>query len=165
LKPKLDFKKLFNKKGAGFVALGIVAGLILLLMPTGNAKNTPSEPKTHSTAEEYCTHLETKTEGIISRITGVKDCCVFITLEKGYRYVYATDQHVYDRSDGKDTDKTIVLAGNGNGEDPILVEETMPSVAGVAVVCPRADYQTQYKIVELLSALFNIPSNRISVQA
>lgn len=165
MKPKIDFKKIFNKKGAGFVVLGIVAGLILLLMPTGGTTAATEPAQNSTTAENYCASLELKTQKAINNLPGVKNCTVFITLEKGYRYVYATDQHVSDRSDGKDTDKTIVLAGNGNGESPILIEETMPVVAGVAVVCPNADYQTQYKIVELLCALYNIPSNRISVQA
>ncbi len=164
MKLSFDIKKLLKAKGAGFVLLGVTAGMLLLLMPQKDSKTQDIEPKILFTSQEYCSQLEQKTETLIKDLPDVKDCTVFITLEKGYSYIYATDQHVNQQGDSKETDKTVVLAADGNGESPILIQETMPKVAGVAVVCPRADYQTQYKIVELICALYNIPSNRISVQ-
>ncbi len=157
-------KKLFSTKGFGFVAIGITAGLLLMIMPSGETETEKAESEAVISSAEYCAMLESKAEELIKSLPEVEDCSVFITLESGYRYIYATDQHVRETSDSKETDKTIVLAGNGNGESPVLIEETMPSVAGVAVVCGNADYRTQYRIIELMCALFDIESNRISVQ-
>lgn len=157
-------KRLFGKKGFGFVIVGLVAGILLLIMPTAESKNEAVEANAVLTSSEYCALLERKAETLISGLNGVDECSVFITLERGYRYIYATDQHVREESGSKETDKTIVLAGNGNSEEAVLIEETMPSVSGVAVVCRGASYETQYRIIDLMCALFDISSNRISVQ-
>ncbi len=116
------------------------------------------------TSAEYCALLEQKAVKLIESLPEVDECSVFITLDSGYQYVYATDQHVREDGDTKETDKTIVLADGEKGEDPILIQETMPKIAGVAVVCGGASYETQYRIIELMCALFDIKSNRISVQ-
>ncbi len=162
---KEKIKKLSNTKGFGLIVIGICAGLILLLIPDSSQNNeSVSNPKTDS-GLDYCVFLEEKAEALIKELPEVEDCAVFITLESGYQYIYATDQHVKESENGKETDKTIVLAGNGSGEAPILIKETMPKIAGVAIVCGGASYETQYRIVELMCALFDIESHRISVQA
>lgn len=159
-------KKLFSKKGVGFIAIAILSGLLLLILPeNGGDNNAESQGNTVYTSADYCALLESKAERLICELPEIDSCTVFITLDCGYKYVYATDQHVREESDFKETEKNIVLAGNGNGEAPILISETMPQVAGVAVVCEDATYETQYRIIELMCALFDIKSNRISVQA
>jgi stage III sporulation protein AG len=161
-----SLKKLLGKRGMGFAALGLVIGIILLLMPAGdNNVAETSENGGLMSSGVYVALLEEKAVGLIKEIDGVDDCKVFITLERGFRYVYATDQHVREDNSAKETDKTIVLANKDGGESPILIEETMPAVAGVAVVCKGASYETQYRIIELMCALFDIKSNRITVQS
>ncbi len=157
-------KKLSGKKGFVFVVMGLLAGIVLLLLPQPEPESEVISGNTVLSSYEYCTLLEQKAVNLIRELPDVDDCSVFITLERGYRYVYATDQHVREESGLKETDKTIVLAGSGNGEEPVLIEETMPSISGVAVVCGGASYETQYRIIELMCALFNVSSNRISVQ-
>ena len=156
-------KNLFGKKGNVFIILGLLAGIFLLVLPSSNEEATVTVAE-KMTSDQYCIMLEEKATNLICQLPEVDSCAVFVTLERGYRYVYATDQHVREESDSKETEKTIVLAGNGNGESAILIEETMPVVAGVAVVCKGASYETQYRIIELMCALFDINSNRISVQ-
>ena len=157
-------KNVLGKKGFGFVIIGLVAGIILLILPGSEPEKEFVVSNDVLTSAEYCALLEQKAVNLIQELSEVDNCAVFVTLERGYRYVYATDQHVREESSLKETEKTIVLAGNGNGEEPILIEETMPLVAGVAVVCKGASYETQYRIIELMCALFDIESNRISVQ-
>ncbi len=158
------FKRISGTKYFGIIAIGLIAGIILMIMPSSSNEPSDSKSETSITSEEYCKRLEEKAETLIKELKGVDECEVFITLKSGYRYIYATDQHVREQSGGKDTDKTVVLADNGNGESPLLIEETMPEVAGVAIVCRGAGYETQYRIIELICALFDIESNRISVQ-
>lgn len=158
------FGSLSGKKGFGFVALGLIAGILLLVLPNADAAVDEDIGITQTLSSEYVASLEEKAKKLILSLPNVKSCEVFITLESGYSFVYATDQRVNETEHGKETEKNIVLAGNGNGEAPILIKESMPAVAGVAVVCAGADYQTQYRIIELMCALFDIKSNRISVQ-
>lgn len=157
-------KSSLGNKGFVIVIVGVLAGLMLLLIPTEESTNRESVNSESTPSVEYCEMLENKAEALIKELPEVDGCRVFLTLESGYRYIYATDQHVREGEKTKETDKTIVLAGNGNGESPILIEESMPKIAGVAVVCPKASYETQYRIVELMCALFDIDSHRISVQ-
>lgn len=158
-------KSLGGKKGVVLFLIMFGAGLILLLAPETKSE-TSGEPQSGViSSEEYCALLEKKAESLINELSGVKDCRVFITLESGYQYIYATDQHIREESSGKQTDKTIVLANGEKGENAILLLETMPKVSGIAVVCSGASYETQYRIIELLCALFDIKSNRISVQS
>ena len=158
-------KKLASVKGFGLIVLGITAGFALMLFPSESENAPIQESQTAITGTDYCALLESKAQKLICGLPEVEECSVFITLDTGYQFIYATDQHIRESGDAKETDKTIVLAGNGNGESPILVRETLPTVAGVAVVCNGASYETQYQIIELLCALFDIKSNRISVQA
>ena len=157
-------KSLFGKKGFGFVAMGLLAWIVLLMLPKTEPESGVVAVNDTLTSAEYCALLEQKATNLICELPEVDSCAVFVTLERGYRYVYATDQHVREESASKETEKTIVLADNGKGEEPILIEETMPKVYGVAVVCKGASYETQYRIIELMCAIFDIASNRISVQ-
>ena len=159
-----SIKGLFNKKGFGLILIALLSGIALMLIPTESEQESADSEPSAVTSLEYCALLEQKAKSLICELEEVEGCEVFITLEKGYRYIYATDQHVKESGDSKETDKTIVLAHESGGEMPILIEEFMPSVAGVAVVCKGASYQTQYRIIELMCALFDIKSNRINVQ-
>ncbi len=157
-------KALSRKKGFSFIIIGVFAALALMLIPSESDEPAPTEQADYPSSAEYCALLEQKAERLICELPEVKGCAVFITLEGGYSYIYATDQHVNETENGKQTDKTVVLADTENGEAPLIISESMPKVAGVAVVCSNASYETQYRIIELMCALFDIKSNRISVQ-
>ena len=160
-------KRVSAKNGFAFALIGVIAGVMLLVIP---ASKTESEtPETALTAEEYCALMEEKAQTLIMGLSGVGKCRVVITLSEGYGYFYASDQVVSEESSGdkyvKKTEKKIVLSETGSGKTPTKISETLPKVAGVAVVCPGADYATKYRIIELMCALFDIKSNRISVQS
>lgn len=168
-KLKNFLKKLKTKKGLGFAVLAAISSLILMIFPT-DAKSSQKEEAHISSSQEYCAILEKKAESLIKELDGVKSCRVVITLKQGYRYVYASDQKVSENfsEDGKPSSKSIekktVLSENDKNKFPVKAQENMPSVSGVAIVCRDASYETQYKIISLMSALFEIPSNKISVQ-
>lgn len=51
-----------------------------------------------------------------------------------------------------------------NGETPVLIKEYLPKVQGVTVVCTGGDNTAvKEKIIESVTSLFNIPTNRVSV--
>ena len=100
---------------------------------------------------------------VIESMTGVKECRVMVTLKSGYEYYYASNQQLSENDNGLDTRKEYLLASFGSTEQPVLIEERMPKVDGVAVICAGIDASSEYRIINVLSALFNIPSNRICV--
>lgn len=154
-------KKLARHKAFFPAVAGLLAGIVLLLWPSDSKTDESRNAVSADPTGEYCALLESKAESLIGMLDGVKECRVFITLSEGYEYAYASDQRVRGSGDAREVEKTYVLAAESN---PVLLRETPPVVAGVAVVCRGASYETQYRIIELMCALFNIGSNRISVQ-
>lgn len=141
-----------------------------MILPTEGGGQTVREETVYKSANEYCLELERKTSELICELDGVNKCRVQITLVYGYEYVYATDQNVNEtfnpggETATKETEKKHVVITSSNGSETVLLREKMPQVLGIAVVCRGASYETQYKIISLLTALFDISSNKISVQ-
>lgn len=117
---------------------------------------------------EYLLQLEDKTEKLIKSLEGVSDCTVMITLERGYEYLYASDQtleRTYSDLEillSVSSEKNYILDGNGQ---PIVISESIPTVKGIAVVAKGISPDTRYKIISLLQAAYGLPSNRISVES
>lgn len=143
------------------ILLALGAGLLLLILPAGGGESAEA---VRSPTEEYRAALEAEVEALLGQMDGVKSCRVVLTLSYGYEYTYATDQRVNQHVSGKETEKTVVLAGENGTTSPILLREKQPVVCGAAVVCPGADNVTCLRIASLLSALFSIDSSQISIQ-
>ncbi len=150
-------------KGMPYLLLALAAGLILLLLPSG--KNKTQTAESTSDAESYRLALEQEVQSLLCELEGVKDCTVVLTLSSGYEYTYATDQKVREQSDGKETEKTIVLAEQDGEERALPLREKQPVVCGAAVVCPGADEVLRSRIAELLRALFSLENSAISIQS
>ena len=56
-----------------------------------------------------------------------------------------------------------VFSSYCGGDSALLTEQRMPEVLGVAVVCPGISAETEYRVMSLVSALFDVPTNRISI--
>ena len=81
-----------------------------------------------------------------------------ITLENGEERVYATDI----QTGAEQSRQTHVLL-----EDGTALEETtcLPAVRGVAVVCDGGgNVEVEVRITALVSALLDLPANRICVE-
>ena len=150
-------------KGMPYLLLALAAGLILLLLPSG--KSDPQTAESAPDAETYRLALEREIESLLRELDGVADCTVVLTLSSGYEYTYATDQKVREQSDGKETEKTVVLATQDGDEKPLPLREKQPVVCGAAVVCPGADEVLRNRIAGLLRALFSLEDPAISIQS
>lgn len=161
MNPGTLFQKWKHIKGLPYILLALTAGVILLLLPSGNAE---TETQNISASDAYRLALEEEVALLIGEMEGVDECRVVLTLSSGYEYLYATDQRVNEHSGGKETEKTVVLAAESGGEEPILLREKHPVVCGAAVVCPGADYAVCARITQLLQALFALSGEQISIQ-
>ena len=158
---------LTKSKSFLYIVLALAAGVALLLLP--GSGGTESKTVSAPWASEYTAALEKKGASLIGELDGVKDCSVAITLAAGYEYLYASDgriSHTYDESGallGDEETREYIFAATDGNTQPVVISERMPTVEGVAVVCKGATAVTEQKIISLLSALFNIKSNKISV--
>ena len=156
---------LFSQKSTLRLLLLGLGGLAMLLA----ASAFPGEKEVPSSAEEtafdqerYAAQTEERLEALISRLHGAGETMVMITLEEGENYVYVTDEKTEEAPSGYQTEHVIYNTGNGSA--PLLKTTYMPVIRGVVVLCQGgADPAIAGKITEMVSALLDVGTNRISV--
>ena len=119
--------------------------------------------------EDYINDLETRLISIVSSIEGAGETKVMLTLESGSEEVYL---HDYDYGENIDSsgkniverkDEYVIIDGE-SGEKGIVVKVAEPKIRGVAVVCKGGDSDVvSVRITETVTALLDIPANRVSV--
>lgn len=155
-----------SKKIKIIVAIGLI-GMVLILasdmIPKSKEHNEKTE-NTEMTCSDYTNQLELKLVDVISSIAGVGECKVMITLANSAESVYATNNEIKTDDNSTNQKDEYVLYDASSGEAPVLLKEYLPQVQGVTVVCSGGDdIVTKEKIIEAVTALFNIPANRVSV--
>ncbi len=168
--------KIFKDKKVLLVALLGVIGMVLILFSNKIFGATDKSYNRVSFDErEYVENLEKRLKEVLVQIEGVGECGVFITLKGGAEYVYATEgkstaSEAVNSSGASATsqhgkeDSYIIVRDSGGSESPILLTTLNPSVNGVAIVCTGGDkVSVQQKVIETVSAVLDIPSNKISV--
>lgn len=125
-------------------------GILLLWLGRGEGSGD-AVPTAASDWRGEISVLEEKAAVLCSRVAGVEEVTVVISLAQGAEYVYAAGESSY--------------LGSGNSGER-LVTERPPQIGGIGVVCRGADDpETVQKLVSLLSAAFGVGTNRIYIAA
>ncbi len=148
-----------------YALLIIAVGAVLLLLPTGG-RDSPRE-EAPDQAEESSFDLEgfeRKLEKALSQVEGAGETRVVLTLEGGSRQVLARNQ---DREGDGRASNTVVTVGKGSGQqEAVPIQTVAPEFRGALVVCPGGgNAATRLKLIEAVSALTGLGSDRISVCA
>ncbi|MCD8345636.1 MAG: hypothetical protein LUC38_06725 [Oscillospiraceae bacterium] len=140
----------------------VVAVLSVILILTLNSFESEDETTTESetipeVSSEYAEALRLQLEEIISKIDGVGDVTVMLTIESSASYVYTTD---IDKDELETKTETVII---GNKE--ALIERIdNPQVSGVLVVCTGGDRAViQEQVIKAVSTVLDIPSNKVYV--
>lgn len=140
----------------------VVAVLSVILILTLNSFESEDETTTESetipeVSSEYAEALRLQLEEIISKIDGVDDVTVMLTIESSASYVYTTD---IDKDELETKTETVII---GNKE--ALIERIdNPQVSGVLVVCTGGDRAViQEQVIKAVSTVLDIPSNKVYV--
>jgi len=128
------------------------------------------------TAEQYCEQMENRLSSLLNDMEGVGDCQVYVTLENGVEYVYATEQkNNSDREEDvncedtrltqrDDSESTAILIDTDNGREGLLVTEIQPTVRGVVVVCEGGDNEeVRARVLQAVTVALNISSKRVCI--
>ena len=125
-------------------------GVALLLYGGGERKEDAKEEEDRLAT--YARSVEKKITEMCSRVEGVREVSVAVSLESGYEYVYATEG-----------DKTLTV-GSGSSEASVKVTEKPPRIGGVGIVCVGGgNSAVQKRLIELISAAYGISSNKIYI--
>lgn len=182
---KQKIKEVISKFSADkktfLIVLAGIAGVIILviseLFPSGeteeNGKNSEDIQISEYSIEnhyEYAEMLENKLTDIISSIEGAGETKVMLTLESSSEAVYAqndkTDKESGDEGKEKLSSENdyVLIKTDSSKEEALLLKIIQPEVKGVAVVCEGGDsIYVQQKIIETVSAVFDISTSKIKV--
>ena len=166
---KDSLSKIFSKDGKKIkiiVAVGLI-GILLIFTSEIFSKDNSQSSKSNEVSFDYVQYtneLEHKLNETISSIEGVGECKVMITLENSSENVYATDNEIKNSENTINQKDEYVIYNSQNGETPVLIKEYFPRVQGVTVICSGGDNTAvKEKIIQSVTALFNISANRVSV--
>ena len=154
-----------DKKAFLTVTIGIV-GMLLVLLSELPLLSSDGSKKTETEGTSYYNRsIEEDTERLISEIRGVGKVSVMLTYESSEETVWAKDSEEKNGRDGDGTyNEKHIIVDDGDAETGLAVRVMYPRVRGVAVVCSGGDDPTvKSEIKSLISALFDIGSNRISI--
>ena len=143
------------------IVLGILAGVALLFL--GNheeSKEVEAPTEVYNLSEDeliiYQKHLEERVRDLCATVNGVGSVTAIVTLEGGFSSEYAVEY--------KDGNEEYVILGSGSSQTGLFLSRTAPRIAGIGVVCQGGnDARVQKELTSLLSAAFDLPSNRIYV--
>ncbi len=134
-----------RRQGRLWVILALAAvGILLLLLPRAVRGEEAAVSAEVRDWQSEIARLETKAANLCSRVAGVGEVTVAISLAQGIEYVYAE--------------------GEGISRQALLVTERPPQISGIGVVCTGGDDPTVVEtLVSLLSAAFGVGTNRIYI--
>lgn len=178
-KVKDIFKKLSADKKTMFIVLAGIIGVLILVasefIPEGEkAKENEEEIQVSEynieNHYEYAEMLEKKLTDLISSIEGAGATKVMLTLESSSEAVYAQNDKTDMESNDENSEKIskendyVLIKTDSSKEEALLLKIIQPEVKGVAVVCEGGDsIYVQQKIIETISAVFDINASKIKV--
>ena len=167
------FKALYEKiKKVKHIQIYIAIGLavIIALIYFSTVFNKPKESsstkddnisKEFSSSLEYVDYLENKLENVLTKVKGAGDVEVIITLEKGFEYVYVTEEETRTTSNGTTVTTSTVVLVDGQ---PVLEEEIYPIISGLVVVASGADnINVKMNILSVIQTVIDIDNSRINI--
>ena len=148
-----------------YVAIVLVVGIILMLLPTGTEKSedTPiAEPDQISTRLEI---TEEQLEAVLSKIDGAGKVDVLLTYASGERTVFHADERSSSDESGQTQEyETVVITGSDRTEEALVTQIMAPEYLGAVVVCQGAENPAvRLAVSDAVSKATGLRTDRISV--
>ena len=135
----------------------MLAGLAILLLPTGSKKPEPErvvQPEVLETVEE-------RLESILSGIAGAGRVEVLLTEEEGRQTLYQTD---IQSDENRRTEDTVLVEDAARTETGLVRQTLEPTYRGAVVLCDGADNSAvKLAIVEAVGCVTGLGADRICV--
>lgn len=164
-KKRPDWKQLWKKLGAyKYVLIVILAGIVLLALPTAGEKGTSERIPAEGAGISFdLESMEKELERALSKMEGVGEVTVVLTLKSGSRKVLAEDSRV---SGSESSRETVVVSQGSSTENALLLQEVYPQFRGALVVCSGGENASiRLKVLEAVMALTGLNSDCISICA
>lgn len=158
--------KIKNDKKALLIIICGVLGMLLIMFSGGEDSKTTDAEKTDNSAQLNNFAIKEEVKHLIEKIDGAGETEIVITYKSAEETIYA--QNVKEETgDGKiKKDSEFIIVEQNDSETGLHIKTVYPEVQGVAVVCEGGNNPVvKEKIYSVLTALFNINSNNISIAA
>lgn len=148
-----------NKKFQyGIIAVLLILALVILFFGS-NSKSASSKENTDLVGE-YVSNLEQNLSTTLSKIEGVGEVDVVITVKSGMETVLAMETVVKETINGTETIETPILV---NGKTVVL-KELYPQITGVLIVAKGANNISVIKRIQNATmSLFDVNINQIEI--
>ncbi|MGB8450952.1 MAG: stage III sporulation protein AG [Anaerocolumna sp.] len=191
-KKKLSIKEI----GPARLVILLMAGIFLLVLSfpdmlssedsskdntvkkASKVKVNTNNTETKDESEIYVNELEKRLKSVLTKVEGIGDVEVMITLKGSKEKVILKDgpytQESMNEDDGEGGNRdsssiskedSTVLTNGGNGESmPYVIQELEPEVEGIVVIAEGGDSANiQTEIMEAAQVLFNVPAHKVKV--
>ncbi len=148
------------------VGVVLVVAYYALCSSSSSSSDNSSDnsTETYSSAEEYVDILENKLCNVLSKVSGVEEVSVVITLECGFTYEYATDSETNTVISGGTettiTTETVILVSG----EPIVVKQNYPVIKGVVIVAKGAEnFSVKMNLISAVETVLQIDQDKIII--
>ena len=148
-----------------YVLIVIVAGIVLLLWPTGEWEQNTGTDSTADIRETFDLEaLEEKMSRTLSKVDGAGEVTVTLTVKSGMEQVLASDRATSVSERGSSVEEETVLVSSGGGQETVLLTQKYPTFQGALVVCEGGDNaEIRLLLTQAVSALTGLGADRITV--
>lgn len=160
-------KRVLRKLGRfKYVLLVILAGLVLLLLPTSGKEAVAEQQAIVGGEEDFSVEaLEEKLSAILSQVEGAGEVTVMLTVESGVERVLAQNESTERGADTvKEEIETVVVSSGSNQQEVVLIQQIYPTFQGALVVASGGgDPAVCLKLTQAVAALTGLGTDKISI--
>lgn len=157
-----------------YILIVVLAGLILLVLPSGNSGDGEEVQAAQGGMQEELFDIEAfenELKAALEKMDGVGKVSVVLTLESGSQRVLAEDSNVSyasgqqgDLTDYNKDNSTVIISQGSGIQEAIVVQRIYPVFRGALIVCEGGgNSAVRLAVTEAVSALTGIGSDRIKV--
>lgn len=145
-----------------YVCIVVLAGLVLMSIPSREADETTAQPETVSQIPQ---DMSAQLEQILSVIDGVGKVRVLLTEAEGERTQYVYDEDRDQSGESSSLRRDTVIISDSERADRGLVEQVNPPIyLGAIIVCEGGDNPSvQLNVINAVSNATGLSTDRITV--
>ena len=145
-----------------YVALVLVIGIVLMLIPSGKE----SLPETVITPQvDSILSVEERLSQILRQVKGAGEVRVLLTEASGEEVIYQTNVDTSGSETASSTRQdTVTVTDSQRNEQGLIRQQNPPKYMGAIVVCQGGDQPTvRLAIIEAISKVTGLGADKISV--
>ncbi len=164
----MDLKRLANTlrmflKKYKFAAIILLAGLLLMMMPSVSTKQQASQEQ--AGVENVTVSIDESLSVLFSQVIGAGKVSVLLTTEEGQKTIYQMNQ---DSNKSKDTESnrsdTVTVTDSERNQSGLVQQIRAPVYRGAVILCQGADSaEVRFSLVDAVSKVTGLRSDQISV--